>query len=192
MDGVFGQSLSFVLVVAGAVLCIAEALVPGAHLIVLGVALLASGLVGMFLLSSATPFVLAGLVLAVGLVALYFYRYYEIYDGTGSGQTFASSDLRGQTGYVVEEVTPRSGRVDLEGGGFDSSYAARTTTGTIPADTAVVVVDPGGGNVVTVERLENPADDDDATLVPGSDGDRGDDPSSDGAAGDGDDPAAGT
>lgn len=185
----FGQSLSFVLVVAGAVLCIAEALAPGAHLIVLGVALLTAGLVGMFLLSNATPFVLAGLVLIVGLVALYVYRYYEIYEGTGSGQTFASSDLRGQTGYVVEEVTPRSGRVDLEGGGFDSSYAARTTTGTIPADTEVVVVDPGGGNVVTVERLEDPADADDATLVPGDDGDE---PGGEGAGSDGDDPAAGT
>jgi len=166
MDGVFGQSLSFVLVVAGAVLCIAEALAPGAHLIVLGVALLVAGLVGMFLLSNATPFVLAGLVLVVGLVALYLYRYYEIYEGTGSGQTFASSDLRGQTGYVVEEVTPRSGRVDLEGGGFDSSYAARTTTGTIPADTEIVVVDPGGGNVVTVERRDDPMVDDDSPLVP--------------------------
>jgi membrane protein implicated in regulation of membrane protease activity len=191
MDGVFGQSLSFVLVVAGAVLCIAEALAPGAHLIVLGVALLTAGLVGMFLLSNATPFVLAGLVLVVGLVALYFYRYYEIYEGTGSGQTFASSDLRGQTGYVVEEVTPRSGRVDLEGGGFDSSYAARTTTGTIPADTEIVVVDPGGGNVVTVERLEDPDAGDDATLVQEDDGGAEDDRSGDGTDDADDDTAAG-
>ncbi|MDL0121485.1 MULTISPECIES: NfeD family protein [Halobacterium] len=157
MEGVFGQSLSFVLVVIGAVLCIAEALAPGAHLIVLGVALLAAGLAGMFVLSGATAFQLAGLVLVVGMVALYVYRYYEIYEGTGSGQTQSSSDLRGKRGYVVDPVTPREGRVDLEHGGFDSSYAARTTTGTIPADTEVVVVDPGGGNVVTVEPVADAA-----------------------------------
>ncbi|SEW06354.1 NfeD family protein [Halobacterium jilantaiense] len=175
MDGVFGQSLSFVLVVAGAVLCIAEALVPGAHLIVLGVALLSAGLVGMFLLSNATPFVLAGVVFIVGMVALYVYRYYEIYEGTDSGQTLASSDLRGKTGYVVEEVTSRSGRIDLEGGGFNSSYAARSTVGTIPVDEEVVVVDPGGGNVVTVEPVDDSADDTTVVSDAGGPGDAGQD-----------------
>ena len=168
MVDVFGQSLSFVLVVAGAVLCIAEALAPGAHLIVLGVALLVAGLVGMFLLSNATPFVLAGVVFVVGMVALYVYRYYEIYEGSDSGQTLASSDLRGKTGYVVEEVTTRSGRIDLDGGGFNSSYAARSETGTIPVDEEVVVVDPGGGNVVTVEPVDGSADDASAVRDPDS------------------------
>jgi membrane protein implicated in regulation of membrane protease activity len=158
MAEVFGQSLSFVLVVIGAVLCIAEALAPGAHLIVLGVALLVAGLIGLFLLSNATPFVLAGLVLVVGLLSLYFYRYYEIYEGTGSGQTLDSSDLRGKTGFVVEEVTERSGRVELEDAGFDSSYAARSTGGSIPEDTEIVVVDPGGGNVVKVAPVEDRPD----------------------------------
>ena len=180
MDGVFGESLSFVLVVAGVILCVAEALAPGAHLIVLGVALLTAGIVGMFLLSNATPFVLAGVVFVVGMVALYVYRYYEIYEGTGSGQTLSSSDLRGKTGYVVEEVTGRSGRIELEsGGGFNSSYAARSKTGTISVDEEVVVVDPGGGNVVTVERVDDSADD--ASVVPDAD-DGSDDPGRDGDA----------
>jgi len=179
MADVFGQSLSFVLVVAGALLCIAEALAPGAHLIVLGVALLFAGLVGMFLLSNATPFVLAGVVFVVGMVALYVYRYYEIYEGTGSGQTLSSNDLRGNTGYVVEEVTERSGRIDLEGGGFNSSYAARSETGPIPVDTEVVVVDPGGGNVLTVEPLDDPVEGE-ASVVPDAD------PGSEDAGADGD------
>jgi membrane protein implicated in regulation of membrane protease activity len=155
MAEVFGQSLSFLLVVIGAVLCIAEALAPGAHLIVLGVALLVAGLIGMFLLSNATPFVLAGLVLVVGMVSLYFYRYYEIYEGTGSGQSLDSSDLRGKTGYVVEAVSERSGRVELADAGFNSSYAARSTGGEIPEDTEIVVVDPGGGNVVKVAPVDD-------------------------------------
>ncbi|MFC3478428.1 NfeD family protein [Halobacterium litoreum] len=157
MAEVFGQSLSFVLVVAGTALCIVEAFAPGAHFIVLGVALFVAGLIGMFLLSEATPLVLAGIVFAVGMVVLYFYRYYELYEGTGRGQSLDSSDLRGKRGYVVEEVTQRSGRVELEGGGFDSSYGARSTSGVIPEGTDIVVVDPGGGNVVTVETLEDTA-----------------------------------
>lgn len=172
MAEVFGQSLSFVLVVIGVALFVVEAFAPGAHFIVLGVALFVAGLIGMFVLSEATPFVLAGIVFAVGLVALYVYRYYEIYEGTGSGQTLDSSDLRGKRGYVVEEVTERSGRVELENAGFDSSYGARSTRDTIPEGVDVVVVDPGGGNVVTVEPVGDPAGDsqaDTAEQEPGDD-----------------------
>ncbi|NIB98706.1 NfeD family protein [Halobacterium sp. R2-5] len=151
---VFGQSLSFLLVVVGTTLCIMEALAPGAHLIVLGVALLAAGLIGLFVPAAATPFVLAGLVLAFGLASLYLYRNYELYQGTGRGQTRDSEDLRGSRGYVTEEVTPREGRIKLQSGGFDSSYSARTISGTIPEGEDVVVVDPGGGNVVTVEAVD--------------------------------------
>lgn len=158
MVEVFGQSLSFLLVLVGTGLCIMEALAPGAHLIVLGVALLVAGLVGLFVPGAATPFVLAGLVLAIGLAALFVYRNYDFYQGTGRGQTRDSEDLRGARGYVVEEVTPRSGRVKLESGGFDPSYGARTISGTIEEGTDVVVVDPGGGNIVTVEAVNGQDD----------------------------------
>ncbi|AHG03154.1 hypothetical protein HALDL1_05785 [Halobacterium sp. DL1] len=151
---IFGQSLSFLLVLIGVGLCIFEAFAPGAHFIVIGVAVLAAGLLGLFVPAVATPFVLAFVVLGVGLGALYVYRYYELYEGTGRGQTQDSSDLRGKRGYVVEEVTPRSGRVKLESGGFDSSYGARSISGTIPEGKDVVVVDPGGGNIVTVEVVD--------------------------------------
>ncbi|WP_232700956.1 NfeD family protein [Halobacterium wangiae] len=151
---IFGQSLSFVLLVVGVGLCIFEAFAPGAHFIVIGVALLVAGLVGLFVPAAATPFVLAFIVLGVGLGALYVYRYYELYEGTGRGQTQDSSDLRGKRGYVVEEVTTRSGRVKLESGGFDSSYGARSISGVIPVDENIVVVDPGGGNIVTVESVD--------------------------------------
>jgi len=163
MAELFGQSLSFLLVVAGTALCVMEALAPGAHLIVLGVALLVAGLVGLFVPAAATPFVLAGLVLGVGAVSLYLYRNYELYRGTGRGQTRDAEDLRGSRGYVVEEVTPREGRVKLQSGGFDSSYGARSISGTIPEGTNVVVVDPGGGNIVTVEAVDG-ADDIDREL----------------------------
>ncbi len=159
----FGYSLSFLLVVVGTALCIMEALAPGAHLIVLGVALLVAGLIGLFVPAAATPFVLAGLVLGVGLVSLYLYRNYDVYQGTGRGQTLDSEDLRGKRGYVLEDVTPRSGRVKLESGGFNPTYGARSISGTIEYGTEVVVVDPGGGNILTVEAVEG-ADDIDREL----------------------------
>ncbi|WP_336034750.1 NfeD family protein [Halobacterium yunchengense] len=158
MVEVFGQSLSFLLVVVGTALCIMEALAPGAHLIVIGVALLVAGLVGLFVPAAATPFVLAGLVLAVGLAALWTYRNYDFYQGTGRGQTRDADDLRGERGYVTETVTERSGRVKLQSGGFDPTYGARTISGTIEEGTDVVVVDPGGGNILTVEAVDGQDD----------------------------------
>jgi membrane protein implicated in regulation of membrane protease activity len=158
MVELFGESLSFLLVVVGTGLCILEALAPGAHFIVLGVALLAAGLVGLFVPAAATPFVLGGLVLVVGLASLYVYRNYDIYQGTGRGQTRDADDFRGARGYVVEEVTPRSGRVKLESGGFDPTYGARSISGTIEEGTEVVVVDPGGGNILKVERVDGQDD----------------------------------
>lgn len=154
----FGLSLSLFLVLLGTGLCIFEAFAPGAHFIVIGVALLIAGLVGLFVPAAATPFVLALLVFVVGISALYGYRYFDFYQGSGKGQTQDSEDLRGKRGYAVERVTPRSGNVKLENGGFASTYGARTISGTIEEGEDVVVVDPGGGNVVTVESVNGQDD----------------------------------
>ena len=154
MIEVFGLSLSLLLVVAGTALCVMEAFAPGAHFVVIGVALLVAGLVGLFVPGAATPFILAGLVFAAGFGSLYVYRRFDFYKGSGRGQTSNSSDLRGVRGYVLEPVTERSGQVKLESGGFAPTYAARTISGTIAEGEEVVVVDPGGGNVVTVEAVD--------------------------------------
>ncbi|WP_232687391.1 NfeD family protein [Halobacterium zhouii] len=164
MIEVFGLSLSLLLVVAGTALCVLEAFAPGAHFVVIGVSLFVAGLVGLFVPGAATPFVLAGLVFATGFGALYVYRRFDFYAGSGRGQTSTSSDLRGVRGYVLERVTERSGKVKLEAGGFDPTYAARTISGSIDEGEEVVVVDPGGGNVVTVEAVDG-VDDIDRALA---------------------------
>jgi membrane protein implicated in regulation of membrane protease activity len=150
-----GLPLSVLLLLAGAGLVVAEALAPGAHFIVLGVALLAAGLVGLLLppsLGVVAPFLLAAVVLAAGGGALWVYREFDFYGGRGSGQTSDSDSLRGRTGRVTERVTETEGEVKLdEGGGFNPYYRARTVDGTIEPGTEIVVVDPGGGNVLTVE-----------------------------------------
>ena len=147
------QTLPLLLVTAGLALSIAEAMAPGAHFIVLGVALLAAGLVGLVVGPLATPFVLAFLVLVFGGLALYGYREFDLYGGKGQAQTSDSGDLKGKTARVTERVTTSGGEVKVDGGGFNPYYSARTMEGEIPEGEEVIVVDPGGGNVVTVESL---------------------------------------
>lgn len=162
------EALPLLLVTAGLGLTLAEALAPGAHFIVLGIALLAAGLVGLVLGPFAGPVVLGVLVLLFGGLALYGYRELDFYGGKGTGQTSDSGSLRGQTGRVTERVTPTDGEIKLlEGGGFNPHYAARSVSGEIAEGAEVIIVDPGGGNVVTVESLEAPQDEIDRELARG-------------------------
>ncbi|MFB6131891.1 MAG: NfeD family protein [Halanaeroarchaeum sp.] len=153
MVDLFGQSLSLLLFSAGVVIAIMEAFAPGAHFIVLGVALMAAGLLGLLFQPLASPLALGVLVTVTGAAALLVYRRLDLYQGTDEGTTRSSESLRGERGRVVERVGDESGRVELERGGFDSTYAARSVEGEIPVGAEVVVIDPGGGNVLTVEGI---------------------------------------
>ncbi len=147
------ETLPLLLVAAGLGLSIAEALVPGAHFIVVGVALLAAGLVGLLLGPLAGPFILGMLVLVFGAITFYGYREFDLYGGKGQAQTTDSGSLKGATGRVTERVTPTEGEIKLDEGGFNPYYSARSMDGEIPEGTEVMVIDPGGGNVLTVESL---------------------------------------
>jgi membrane protein implicated in regulation of membrane protease activity len=157
MAELFGLSLPFLLILVGAGLMIMEAFAPGAHFIVVGIALLAAGLVGLLLggilPAAVLPIVLAAIVLVAGGVALYGYRQFDFYGGKGTGQTSDSKSLQGKTGRVTKRVTKRTGEVKLDSGGFNPYYQARALDGEIPEGEDVMVVDPGGGNVLTVESL---------------------------------------
>jgi len=166
----FGLSVPLLLIVLGAGLMIMEAFAPGAHFIVIGIALFAAGLVGIGLSSIGVPaaillLVVAGVVVTAGGTALYGYRQFDFYGGTGSGQTSDSSSLRGKTGRVTERVTSSNGEVKLDSGGFNPYYQARALDGEIPEGEEVMVVDPGGGNVVTVESTSVFEDDIDRELA---------------------------
>ncbi|QLG63233.1 NfeD family protein [Halorarum salinum] len=163
------ETLPLLLVASGLIISIMEALAPGAHLIVVGIALLAAGLVGLLLgplaAPLASPFVLGLLVMLFGAVAFYGYRELDVYGGKGQQQTSDSASLRGSTGRVTERVSPTAGEIKLDGGGFNPYYSARSVSGEIDEGTEVMVVDPGGGNVVTVESLEAGPDDIDRELA---------------------------
>ncbi|MDF9745695.1 NfeD family protein [Natrinema salsiterrestre] len=141
------------LLVVGLVLMVLEAISPGAHLIVIGIALVGAGLIGVLFPPAANVLILAVLTLAIGAAAAYVYREFDFYGGKGTAQTSDSDSLSGATGYVTETVTTRSGEVKLEEGGFAPYYSARTTDGTIEEGEEVIVLDPGGGNVLTVESV---------------------------------------
>jgi membrane protein implicated in regulation of membrane protease activity len=165
---ILGLSLPVLLLLAGGGLIVAEALAPGAHFIVAGVSLLVAGLVGLLvgpvLGPTLTIFVMVATVLVAGGATLYGYREFDLYGGSGTGQTSDSEALRGKTGLVTERVSRGGGEVKLDDGGFNPFYQARSMDGEIPEGEEVMVIDPGGGNVITVEALSALEDDIDREL----------------------------
>ncbi len=169
MVELLGVSVPFLLVLVGSALMIMEAFAPGAHFIVVGIALLAAGIAGLLLGPllpvAALPIVLAAVVLVAGGAALYGYRQFDFYGGKGSGRTSDSQSLRGKTGTVTQRVTQGEGEVKIDGGGFNPYYQARALDGEIEEGAEVMVVDPGGGNVLTVESVSAFEDDIDRELA---------------------------
>ncbi|WP_323674989.1 NfeD family protein [Halorubellus sp. PRR65] len=155
-DPLLGLGLPLLLVLAGAGLMLAEAVIPGAQFVVVGVALFLSGLVGVLLGGAFTSvIVLTLMTVAFGVFAYFAFREMDLYNGPDRGQTSDSDDLSGVTAVVTEKITARGGAVRLaEGGGFDPNYRARSRHGDIEEGTEVIVTDPGGGNVLTVESLD--------------------------------------
>ena len=165
LDLIGPETLPLLLIAAGLLLSVAEAIAPGANFIVVGIALLGAGLVGLALGPLASPFVLGLFVLLFGAIAFYGYHELDIYGGKGQAQTSDSDTLKGKTGRVTERVTRTGGEVKLDGGGFNPYYSARSIEGEIAEGEEVMVVDPGGGNVVTVESLSYVEDDIDRELA---------------------------
>ena len=162
------SNVPLLLLLVGALLIIAEAFAPGAHFFVAGVALFAAGVVGV-LMPAFVPawgvFVIMTAVVAVAAaLTLYGYQQLDIYSGAGKNKTSDSGSLRGATGRVTERVSPTEGEVKLDQGGFNPFYRARSVDGEIPEGEEIMVVDPGGGNVLTVESVSNLKDEIDREL----------------------------
>jgi membrane protein implicated in regulation of membrane protease activity len=154
MVDIFGLPLSMVLLLVGAGVMLAEALAPGANFIVLGSGLTVAGLVGVLLSPLIGGVAIILLMTLVFLLAsgatLAGYRRLGIGTGGSGSKTTDSSSLRGNTGTVTERVTSDGGEVKLDDGGFNPYYRARAMDRPIEVSTEIVVMDPGGGNVVTV------------------------------------------
>ena len=164
------DTLPLLLLTAGLLLSMAEALAPGANFIVVGIALIGAGLGGLVLASfgiagAFLTLFMALLTLVFGAAAFYGYHEFDLYGGKGQQQTSDSDSLKGKTGTVTERVTTTGGEVKLAGGGFNPHYSARSMDGEIDEGEEVMVVDPGGGNVVTVESMGYVEDDIDRELA---------------------------
>jgi len=164
------DTLPLLLLTAGLLLAMAEAIAPGANFIVVGIALIGAGLGGLLFATlgvagGVLTLLMTALTLVFGAAAFYGYHEFDLYGGKGQQQTRDRESLTGTTGTVAETVTPQGGQVKLEGGGFNPHYSARSIDGTIPEGQDVIVVDPGGGNVVTVESMAYVEDDIDRELA---------------------------
>jgi membrane protein implicated in regulation of membrane protease activity len=156
MVGVIGETLAILLLLGGAGLLAIEAIAPGSQSGVAGIGMLTAGIVGILLpadLGIWGPVVLALLVLGVTIGTLVAYRQLDIYGGEGAAETINSESLDGMVGTVTERVTPMEGQIKLSDAGFNPYFEARTDGEDIDVGTEVVVVDPGGGNVVAVEPV---------------------------------------
>jgi membrane protein implicated in regulation of membrane protease activity len=155
VETLLNLSLPALLLLAGTGLIAAEAVIPGAQLVVLGIALLLAGLVGLVVGTTGLGLLAMALTLVVAGAGSYLaFREFDVYGGSSSGQTRNSDSLKGQTGQVTERVTTSEGEVKLDAGGFNPYYRARSMDADIPEGTEVMVVDPGGGNVITVEPVD--------------------------------------
>lgn len=148
-------NLPAVFLLIGALLIIAEAAIPGAQFIVLGVAMFFAGLISIALPTTVySPAILAVLTLGFAIIAFWLYQNFDLY-GSANGQTRDSAALVGEKATVVTRVTETDGRIDLLGeNGFSSTYSARCSTDELPEGTTVVITDGRGGNVVTVEPVD--------------------------------------
>ncbi len=160
-------NLPLVLTLLGAGLVIAEAFAPGANFFPVGVGLFAAGLVG-FLLPIGGP--VAWLLMSVVVIlatgaTLWAYAEFDLMTGGGKERTSDSESLRGQLGHVTEQVTPRAGEIKLDDGGFNPYYKARSVDGEIEEGEEVIVLDPGGGNVLTVDAVAEEQDGIDRALA---------------------------
>ncbi len=122
-------NVPLLLLVVGLVLMVLEAISPGAHLIVIGIALVGAGLIGVLFPSPLSPIILAGLTLLIGLAAAYVYNEFDFYGGKGTARTTDSDSLSGVTGYVTETVTTRTGEVKLDEAGSPPTTARGRPTG---------------------------------------------------------------
>lgn len=155
-DPLLGLGLPLLLLLAGTAMMLAEAVIPGAQFVVVGVALFFSGLVGVLLggpFSSVVALTL--MTIAFGAFAYFAFREMDLYNGPDHGKTSDSDDLSGETAVVTERITSTGGAVRLaSGGGFDPNYRARSEHGDIEEGEEVIVTDPGGGNVLTVMSMD--------------------------------------
>lgn len=153
------QTVILGILALGTFLMIAEAIIPGASFIVVGVTLFVTGIFAALLPFPSLIWLLP-VVIIVGSASIYAYKNLEIY-GEERGRTTDGNDLRFAQGYVTSEVTQTSGRVKLkESSSMNNTFQARCREGKISEGTEITVTDEGGGSVLEVMPVDESKIDD--------------------------------
>lgn len=149
----FLQNLPLILIVVGGVTLIFEATIPGGPFFVAGFAMLSSGVFG-FVTGIIEPWILGLVALVSSAVGLLLYRKMIGLSGETDQSTDADA-LAGATGTVTQTITAEDGgEIYLPNAKRSGHYRAQSQSGTIEEGTPVRVVDPRGGSLLMVERLD--------------------------------------
>ena len=149
------ESVILILLIVGATFMIFEAIAPGADLIVVGIALFLTGLVGWLIPSVTLPLLLLVFV-GVAVSSYYLYHNFVVFENGEGDQTSGSDDLEYNEGTAIEDITAESGRVRLdEGVGMSTKFQARCPHGKIEEGTIVMVTDSGGGSILEVMPMDD-------------------------------------
>lgn len=154
---IFGLAIPVALALIGFTFLCLETLIGDGTLFIAGSAMLITGFVGLSIPNDPTPLGLAA-TLGVSVIMMYFcyqllVRYFGIEQENGPTQTTSSDSLEGRTGVVIDPVDERDGTVELDSGGMHPVYQARTNGAELDEGEEIIVVEGGGGNVVTVASV---------------------------------------
>lgn len=153
------QTVILGILTLGSLLMVAEAVIPGASFIVVGITLFMTGIIAaMFPIPNLIW--LLPIAIIVGSISIYAYKNLNIY-GQEIDRTTDGDDLRFKEGYVIDKVTETSGRVKLKNtSSMSNIFQARCRSGEISEDTEITVTDSGGGSVLEVIPLNESEIDD--------------------------------
>lgn len=152
------ETLPLIFVIAGLSLIIAEAVIPGSQFIVLGTALLLSGVLGFFEPS------MGGSLLSLSLAVILFgIGAYLVFRTIGYGRAPASPvkettdtpTIEGMDGRVITRVTPdKNGQVRIDGHPY--TFSARPATHEeISPGARIIVTNRSVGRTLTVAELDD-------------------------------------
>lgn len=146
----FWIALAFV--IAGVLMLLAEAAVPGSFIMVPGTVVIVLGLLWMLYPSWTLQWwsIIIALIILVPMIFVAI-KLYQMLAPPAPPETTVASSLVGKTGVVLKEVVPNeiSGKVRIEGQTWSAMAARRIAVGT-----PVIVAESRGVHVVVTE-IEN-------------------------------------
>lgn len=146
-----GISIGIAAVVIGMLMIMSIVVLPVDEIVVGGMGLTLAGIIATIIPFLNNPLAVANMTVAFTILSYYLYEKSNIKAGGVNENTSDSGDLIGKTGTVVETIPASgTGTVKLDSGGFSRYTAKAEANVRIEEGENVRVMDPGGGNIVSV------------------------------------------